>query len=391
MTSLFGLASRRSLQPIPTSKPKASRKSFFQRADRSLNAGSGLSSDNDGLDSEQKSNPETPSQSKPLFSRSATASRSDKTPCSDLRRSARVSKTQSSKKLTPKPGESPESSLYKLTSILGPRDFEEEVATSPLAKISSFMRQPLESSPDPVFKVSRQGRADSPESLHDIDMYDDMILHKEKNQTQPEACNDLPTGQGGSNENSAVVDDLHNDDAETAAQLFSEGAAQSSRRYNGSMVEDESENGYDSDVSFTFSTIISHRRLDNDPNKFELQIVWSDNDSEAARTWVQEEDIMMDAPNAYFEYWGSVGGRQTHVEDPDLWYMFNIKRERKSGRGKAYLIQWLGSREESWEPESSVKRVASELLQEYQAKTQTLKHSKKGIATKKRRESRKAK
>lgn len=277
--------------------------------------------------------------------------------------------------------------------------FTSNILTSPLATISSRMLWPKrakEESPDPQFKATRIPLAEASPKALDEDPFD---LPDSQQPTSPAGAADtaLPateiaaagsTGAASDIQAAATDDDEASKDNEEEEILSGQLFCESSNEYNGDdsiraqkrlELDDEGadedmalDEDSSSDVRFAFRKIVSHRAMPNDPNRFELEVSWEpDILVPNNNTWVAEEEIMHDAPDAYFRYWDSVHGRDTHVADPDMWYMFNIRRERSSGRGKAYLIEWLGSRELSWEPESNVRKVAANLLKEWKAKQST--------------------
>lgn len=117
---------------------------------------------------------------------------------------------------------------------------------------------------------------------------------------------------------------------------------------------------------YKFSSIKDHRPSPGNPNLFELLIRWSsDGSTDDLETWEPEDNIHRDAPRGLFSYWRSVGGREAHMEDPGLWHIADVKKHRVQ-RGKVQLlVSWIGSGDDSWEPEEMVAESAQAILDEY--------------------------
>lgn len=123
---------------------------------------------------------------------------------------------------------------------------------------------------------------------------------------------------------------------------------------------------------YKFSSIKDHRPSSRNPNLFEVLIRWSlpsnvasDVSADDLDTWEPEENIHRDAPRALFAYWKSVGGREAHMKDPGLWHIAAVKKHRVL-RGRVQMfVSWVGSGDDSWEPEETVAESAQEILNEY--------------------------
>ncbi|KAL5624267.1 hypothetical protein BROUX41_004327 [Berkeleyomyces rouxiae] len=374
MTSVFRSSrSRSSLGLSSTSKQKTAQNALCETVDKTPNSrpGRGLAK----AGSADEDDTETPSQSQlSLF----TVGLSKKQRSAKSLRKTSRSPTGVRKPLSPKQSTSGLTDSLWLSRPKGStlphlrdlRDFETDFDTPITPSVSNPMAQATEESPEPVFKASHEDQLSlSPSPVRNEDASDAETLDENEQMTL-NLDDILPACDQATRDESPVDAGLHDDDdydAASAAQLLGEGSRRLRLPERSDLATADDTSELDKEPEYSFHSIRSHRPLKDDPNKFELEIVWAAGDPKSSRTWAQEEDIMLDAPNAYFKYWKNIGGREIYVEDPDLWYMFKIKRERKSGRGRAYLIQWLGSTEESWEPETNVRRVAKELLEEWKA------------------------
>ena len=121
---------------------------------------------------------------------------------------------------------------------------------------------------------------------------------------------------------------------------------------------------------FNIESILEHRPSADDPNLFELYIRWElpEDADEENETWEPEDVIHRDAPRVLFAYWRRVpGGRESQMEDSDLWYISHVKNHRVSAGGKKVDLQvsWVGSPQATWEPEASVVDSAPAAVIEY--------------------------
>ncbi|SPO06509.1 uncharacterized protein DNG_09199 [Cephalotrichum gorgonifer] len=112
-----------------------------------------------------------------------------------------------------------------------------------------------------------------------------------------------------------------------------------------------------------FRSIKDHRISSRDPNLFDLLISWVSPDDE--ESWEPEESIHQDAPRDLFRYWKSVGGREAFMKDPGLWHIASVKKHRLPRGRPQMLVSWVGSEEESWEPEETVAESAPAALETY--------------------------
>lgn len=116
---------------------------------------------------------------------------------------------------------------------------------------------------------------------------------------------------------------------------------------------------------YSFKSIEAHRPSPSEPNLFELLVHWTHAADGPSETWEAEVDLHYDAPRSLFSYWRAVGGRESHMRDPGLWYVAGIK-SHKVARGRVtMLVSWVGSGDNNWEPEDKLDEVAPEVLEEY--------------------------
>ncbi|KAK0386451.1 hypothetical protein NLU13_6287 [Sarocladium strictum] len=113
------------------------------------------------------------------------------------------------------------------------------------------------------------------------------------------------------------------------------------------------------DELYTIESIQKHRWVDDD---IELQIKWDTGDL----TWEPETSIQEDAPAVLFSYWASEGGRPPHPSHPDLFHIFAVRKV--TPRSKKVLVEWVGFKEQTWEPRSTVEEAAPELLEQFEAR-----------------------
>jgi hypothetical protein len=108
---------------------------------------------------------------------------------------------------------------------------------------------------------------------------------------------------------------------------------------------------------WTIQAITKHRWVDD---SIELRIQWDTGDA----TWEQEVSIQEDTPALLFAYWAEQGGRPPHPKDPDLFHIFAIRDIKP--RAKKLLVEWVGYKEQSWEPRSTVEEAAPEILKDFE-------------------------
>jgi hypothetical protein len=113
------------------------------------------------------------------------------------------------------------------------------------------------------------------------------------------------------------------------------------------------------DELWTIAAIKNHRWSDD---SIELQIKWDEGDM----TWEPEISIQEDAPEALFSYWSMKGGRPPHPSDPDLFHIFAVRKV--APRSQKVLVEWVGYKEQTWEPRSTVEEAAPDMLKEFEAR-----------------------
>jgi len=177
------------------------------------------------------------------------------------------------------------------------------------------------------------------------------------------------------------------------------GESDDSEESDSSVIRVDSDANHEDDKRWEIESIVDARPLIQDRNRFELLVRWSSADGHKnlaetwEETWEPEDVIQEDAPSLVAAYWNGVsGGRTSRMEEKDLWYILHIldhrhiahpakkektaqARGRRGGRGvktrmqkrtgTEYLVEWVGSDEHSWEPESVVEEAMPQLLKDY--------------------------
>ncbi|KDN60002.1 hypothetical protein CSUB01_08013 [Colletotrichum sublineola] len=112
------------------------------------------------------------------------------------------------------------------------------------------------------------------------------------------------------------------------------------------------------------AAIIGHRHKTEDKTLFELRVQWKDGD---LMTWEPESFIQEHAEDTLFKYWDAVeGGRLGAMFDKTLWHPLKIKAHRQTNYGAVRLeVEWVGSRQTTWESEEHMESFAPEHLKEY--------------------------
>ncbi|KDN63807.1 hypothetical protein CSUB01_11309 [Colletotrichum sublineola] len=112
------------------------------------------------------------------------------------------------------------------------------------------------------------------------------------------------------------------------------------------------------------ASIVGHRHKTEDKTLFELRVQWKDSD---LMTWEPESFIQEHAKDTFFKYWGTVeGGRLGAMVDKNLWHPQKIKTHRRTNYGAVQLeVEWVGSRQTTWESEKRMKKIAPGHLEEY--------------------------
>ncbi|KAH8178115.1 chromo (CHRromatin organization MOdifier) domain-containing protein [Sarocladium implicatum] len=116
----------------------------------------------------------------------------------------------------------------------------------------------------------------------------------------------------------------------------------------------------DGDEGFwAIDEITAHRWNGDD---IELEVHWEGGDV----SWEPEANLQRDVPNLLFSYWAKAGGHPEHPDGSDMFTIFAVHKARK--RGQELLVEWLGYKDKSWEPRSTVKEAAPELLEEFSSR-----------------------
>lgn len=111
-------------------------------------------------------------------------------------------------------------------------------------------------------------------------------------------------------------------------------------------------------------SIVSHQRKDplsfsvgNNADVFDFEILWGTGE----KTWEPEISVQEDAPSMTFDYWEGLGGRSQFMENADYWIPLAIVRHRLQKENpnddEEYSIQWVGSRDRTWEKKTNVPRA----------------------------------
>ncbi|KAF4957934.1 hypothetical protein FGADI_2763 [Fusarium gaditjirri] len=126
-------------------------------------------------------------------------------------------------------------------------------------------------------------------------------------------------------------------------------------------VQPEEEEAQD-DEQYEFDSITDHRWAENE---IELRMQWKDGES----SWVSEELLHTDNPQALFAYWRSQpdGRPKNPDEDDDIYRVFAIRKHRVRKGVPQVQVEWLGydSSENTWEDQDYIETVAPKLVDAY--------------------------
>ncbi|KAK8131535.1 chromo domain-containing protein [Apiospora sp. TS-2023a] len=120
--------------------------------------------------------------------------------------------------------------------------------------------------------------------------------------------------------------------------------------------------------------LLKHRRLSD--GSVEILVKWVDEAEEDA-TYEPEEEIQRGAAETLYDYWKSQGDRTTALfykgknPPPETYHVFKILRHEKKKTIFQFEVQWVGypatPTNTSMEPETKLKKICPELLEEYWA------------------------
>ncbi|KAF9775674.1 hypothetical protein IL306_006225 [Fusarium sp. DS 682] len=117
----------------------------------------------------------------------------------------------------------------------------------------------------------------------------------------------------------------------------------------------------DDDKKFEFKSIANYRWV---KDKIELRIQWTDGDS----TWIPEEILHEDNPEALFAYWRSkTHGRPNNPSQGDIYQVFAVRKHRVRKGNPEVLVEWVGydSSENTWESQKYIEEVAPQIVDAY--------------------------
>ncbi|KAJ2967247.1 hypothetical protein NQ176_g9755 [Zarea fungicola] len=99
-----------------------------------------------------------------------------------------------------------------------------------------------------------------------------------------------------------------------------------------------------------------------------LQLKLASSQGEPER--IREAEVHSDNPEAILELWVAIP-RPVHPDDPELFEPFAILDDRKRGRRKEVLVQWVGfgadKANTTWRPETAIAQAAPGIIEEYRA------------------------
>ncbi|KAL7764806.1 hypothetical protein ACKLNR_005951 [Fusarium oxysporum f. sp. zingiberi] len=110
-----------------------------------------------------------------------------------------------------------------------------------------------------------------------------------------------------------------------------------------------------------FDSITDHRWAENE---IELRMQWKDGES----SWISEELLHTDNPQALFAYWRSQpDGRPKNPEDDEVYQVFAIRKHRVRKGVPQVLVEWVGygASENTWEDQDYIESVAPKLVDAY--------------------------
>ena len=119
---------------------------------------------------------------------------------------------------------------------------------------------------------------------------------------------------------------------------------------------------------YTIQAVIGHKKRDDEPNLFDMEVRWASKAHGPKTSWEPEETIHQDAPRALFAYWRRRfpnGGREEAMDDPNLWYVESVKKHRVARGLVELMVSWIGSPEHNWEPEGRVVDIAPSVVDDY--------------------------
>ncbi|KAF4343661.1 chromo domain protein [Fusarium beomiforme] len=117
----------------------------------------------------------------------------------------------------------------------------------------------------------------------------------------------------------------------------------------------------DEDKLYEFESIANYRWV---KDKIELRIQWTDGDN----TWIPEEVLHEDNPQALFAFWRSKPhGRPNNPAQGDIYQVFAVRKHRVRKGNPEVLVEWVGyeSSENTWESQEYIKEVAPQILDAY--------------------------
>jgi hypothetical protein len=115
----------------------------------------------------------------------------------------------------------------------------------------------------------------------------------------------------------------------------------------------------DDDKEFEFESIADYRWA---KNKIELRIQWTDGDN----TWIPEELLHADNPEALFAYWRSQPQGRPNLQG-DIYQVFAIRKHRVRKGVPEVMVEWVGydNSANTWEAQDYIEEVAPQHVEAY--------------------------